>query len=145
MLLMAGAPSSRLHFAVEIGMTDLGMQMLCRSSEEGTLKGLCLVEAEVKKIRFTHEQKLKVPHMGWNNVRQGSQNPLITDGKMEQRFYFVHTYKVVADRPEIIIGVTNYGGDFCAAFRSNNIFGVQFHPEKSHKFGIELLKHFINL
>ena len=123
----------------------LGMQMLCRSSEEGTLKGLCLVEAEVKKIRFTHEQKLKVPHMGWNNVRQGSQNPLITDGKMEQRFYFVHTYKVVADRPEIIIGVTNYGGDFCAAFRSNNIFGVQFHPEKSHKFGIELLKHFINL
>ena len=123
----------------------LGMQLLCRSSEEGTAKGLGLVNAEVKKFRFTEVQNLKVPHMGWNTVRAGIPNPLIADGEKEQRFYFVHTYKVVADIPEITIGIANYGGDFCAAFRSKNIFGVQFHPEKSHQFGIDLFKRFVQL
>ncbi len=123
----------------------LGMQMLCRSSEEGIAKGLGLVDAEVKKIKFTADLNLKVPHMGWNTIRAGIPNPLITDGEKEQRFYFVHTYKVVADSPEIIIGIANYGGDFCAAFQSKNIFGVQFHPEKSHQFGIELFNRFIEL
>ena len=123
----------------------LGMQLLCRSSEEGTAKGLGLVDAEVKKFRFAADQNLKVPHMGWNTVRAGSPNALITDGAKEQRFYFVHTYQVVPDSPDVTIGIANYGGDFCAAFRNKNIFGVQFHPEKSHQFGIELFTRFIDL
>ena len=83
--------------------------------------------------------------MGWNTVRAGIPNPLIADGEKEQRFYFVHAYQVVPDSPELTIGIANYGGDFCVAFRNKNIFGVQFHPEKSHQFGIELFKRFIEL
>jgi len=121
----------------------LGMQLLCRSSEEGTSKGLGLIEADVKKIEFTQEENLKVPHMGWNIVSPGVENPLIPNSEAEQRFYFVHTYKVVPDNDNIVIGWANYGGVFCAAFQQNNIFGAQFHPEKSHQFGIELFKRFI--
>lgn len=123
----------------------LGMQLLCRSSEEGTAKGLGLVEAEVKKFRFTSAQNLKIPHMGWNTVRSEKSNPLIIKDERERRFYFVHSYKVVPDSTEITTGIANYGGDFCAAFSYKNIFGVQFHPEKSHQFGIELFKRFIEL
>ena len=123
----------------------LGMQLLCRSSEEGAAKGLGLVAAEVKKFRFTADQNLKVPHMGWNAVKPATLNPLLPESDKEQRFYFVHTYQVVPDKPDIKIGTANYGGEFCAAFKSNNIYGVQFHPEKSHQFGIELFKRFIEL
>lgn len=123
----------------------LGMQLLCRSSEEGTSKGLGLIDADVKKFRFTQEENLKVPHMGWNIVSPGVENPLIPNLETEQRFYFVHTYKVVPDDDNIVIGWANYGGVFCAAFQQKNIFGAQFHPEKSHQFGIELFKRFIAL
>jgi glutamine amidotransferase len=123
----------------------LGMQLLCRSSEEGTSKGLGLIEADVKKFRFTQEENLKVPHMGWNTVVPGVENTLIPQSEIEQRFYFVHTYKVVPDNDQIVIGWANYGGTFCAAFKQNNVCGVQFHPEKSHQFGIELFKRLIAL
>lgn len=123
----------------------LGMQLLCRNSEEGSDPGLGLIEAEVKKFRFTADKKLKVPHMGWNDVRPVSHNPLISLTDEEQRFYFVHSYRVVPDDPSIVIGTTNYGGEFCAAFQKGNIFGVQFHPEKSHRFGMELMKRFVQV
>lgn len=123
----------------------LGMQLLCRNSEEGSDPGLGLIEAEVKKFRFTADKKLKVPHMGWNDVRPVSHNPLIPLTDEEQRFYFVHSYRVVPDDPSIVIGTTNYGGEFCAAFQKDNIFGVQFHPEKSHRFGMELMKRFVQV
>lgn len=123
----------------------LGMQLLCRSSEEGTTKGLGLIEADVKKFRYTQDENLKVPHMGWNIVVPGTNNVLIPQSETEQRFYFVHTYKVVPDNDQIVIGWANYGGTFCAAFKQKNVCGVQFHPEKSHQFGIELFKRFIAL
>lgn len=123
----------------------LGMQLLCRCSEEGIEKGLGLIEAEVKRFRFQANDKLKIPHMGWNIVRPKFSNSLIPLADEEQRFYFVHSYHVVVDNPAVVIGVSYYGGEFCAAFQQQHIFGVQFHPEKSHRFGLTLMKHFIEL
>ena len=123
----------------------LGMQLMAKHSEEGDVDGLGWFDAEI--IRFRQEQMgtLKVPHMGWNLVHTTRDNNLIPFSDEEKRFYFVHSYIVVPDNPNIIIGSTHYGGEFCAAFQSNNIFGVQFHPEKSHRFGMKLIKRFIEL
>jgi imidazole glycerol-phosphate synthase subunit HisH len=123
----------------------LGMQLLCRNSEEGKLPGLGLIEANVKKFRFPAESNLKVPHMGWNVVSTVRENPLLPASAEEQRFYFVHSYKVVPDDSAITIGTANHGGEFCAAFQQGNIFGVQFHPEKSQRFGMELMRRFVEL
>lgn len=123
----------------------LGMQLLCRSSQEGSEQGLALINADVKKFRFSADEKLKVPHMGWNVVRPASANPLISRIEEEQRFYFVHSFRVIPDDPSVVIGTANYGGEFCAAFQKGKIFGVQFHPEKSHRFGLALMKHFVEL
>lgn len=122
----------------------LGMQLLCRSSEEGFETGLGLVDADVKKFRFRAEANLKVPHMGWNVVRPRKVNPLILMPDEEQRFYFVHSYRVVPDNASLVIGIANYGDAFCAAFQKGHIFGVQFHPEKSHRFGMALMKRFVD-
>jgi imidazole glycerol-phosphate synthase subunit HisH len=121
----------------------LGMQMLCRSSEEGSVDGLGLIDADVKKFRFPLKLKLKVPHMGWNVVSSTRPNHLLPVSTEEQRFYFVHSYRVVPDDSEIMIGTADYGGEFCAAFQQGNVFGVQFHPEKSHRFGMELMQRFV--
>ena len=123
----------------------LGMHLLCRSSEEGILPGLGLINANVKKFNFSLNKNLKIPHMGWNMVKPIKNNPLIPYATEEQRFYFVHSYKVVLDDMNFLIGSTNYGEDFCSAFQKNNIFGIQFHPEKSHKFGLSLMKRFVEL
>lgn len=123
----------------------LGMQLLCLRSEEATVPGLGLVDAEVKKFRFTQKQKFKVPHMGWNVVYTTRPNPLIPSNEKEQRFYFVHSYRVILNDPNLTICKANYGGDFCAAFKKGNIYGVQFHPEKSHRFGMALMKRFLEL
>ena len=123
----------------------LGMQLLCRASEEGSQAGLGMIDADVRKFLFPSEQNLKVPHMGWNVVRPGRPNSLIPKLEEQQRFYFVHSYHVVPDDPNLIIGTANYGGEFCAAFKKGNIFGVQFHPEKSHRFGMALMKRFLDL
>lgn len=123
----------------------LGMQLLCRRSEEGELAGLGLIDADVKKFRFPSELNLKVPHMGWNVVSTALENPLIPAHTDQQRYYFVHSYKVMPDDPTITIGTADYGGQFCAAFQQGNVFGVQFHPEKSHRFGMGLLRRFVEL
>lgn len=123
----------------------LGMHLLCRSSEEGSEAGLGLIHADVKKFRLPAECKLKFPHMGWNVVRAGLSNPLIPHTEEEHRFYFVHSYRVVPDESSIVTGTANYAGEFCAAFQKGNIFGVQFHPEKSHRFGMALMKRFAEL
>jgi glutamine amidotransferase len=119
----------------------LGMQLMCRFSEEGNTPGLGIFDVDV--IRFN--ENLKVPHMGWNVVSTSRENPLLPDSNEEQRFYFVHSYKVVPDDPAITIGTANHGGEFCAAFQQGNVFGVQFHPEKSHRFGMELMRRFVEL
>lgn len=121
----------------------LGMQLLTRGSEEGQLPGLGWIAASTK--RFPAIAGLKVPHMGWNLVTPTQPSPL-TDGlPAESRFYFVHSYYVQVDDPADSLLRTHYGIDFDAAVAHGNIYGAQFHPEKSHKFGMKLLANFASL
>ncbi len=117
----------------------LGMQLLARSSEEGSLPGLGWIDADV--VRFRGEG-LKVPHMGWNTVRPVGPGGLFEGLGDPPRFYFVHAYRLRLDRPEDLLGETDHGGPFPAAVGTGNLLGVQFHPEKSHRFGMGLLRNF---
>lgn len=121
----------------------LGMQLLTRSSEEGTQPGLGWIAASTK--RFPPLPGLKVPHMGWNLVTPTRKSELTRDLAAEARFYFVHSYCVNVDDDRDSILKTNYGISFDAAVQHGNIYGAQFHPEKSHRFGMQLLKNFARL
>ena len=121
----------------------LGMQLLCNESEEGNVAGLGIIDAKVRKFQFNSNRNLKVPHMGWNNVMQKKKNLLYGDEFNELRFYFVHSYYVACHNPDDILTTTDYGEEFVSSFQKGNIYGVQFHPEKSHKFGMLLLKNYI--
>lgn len=123
----------------------LGMQIMCKSSEEGILPGLSLVKAEVKKFKFDDEVRLKIPHMGWNNIEIKKQSDILYNLDNNSRFYFVHSYYVSCENENEILTLTNYGGNFVSSFQSDNIIGVQFHPEKSHKFGMSIFKNFIEI
>ena len=132
-----------LHERVPTLGICLGMQLLTRGSEEGQLPGLGWIAASTK--RFPAIAGLKVPHMGWNLVTPTQPSPL-TDGlPAESRFYFVHSYYVQVDDPADSLLRTHYGIDFDAAVAHGNIYGAQFHPEKSHKFGMKLLANFASL
>jgi glutamine amidotransferase len=125
----------------------LGMHLMCTESEEGELKGLGLVQAKVYKFsnqNLSGIKKIKIPHMGWSDVEVVCKNSVLSESK-KQRFYFVHSYYVKPDNRNIMIGQTLHGEYFCSAFQKNNIIGLQFHPEKSHKFGIDLFKKFLRL
>jgi glutamine amidotransferase len=122
----------------------LGMQLMCISSEEGRLPGLGWINAEVKLIEKGNDLSLKVPHMGWNNINIIKENKLINSERSDtKRFYFVHSYHVVCQNKSDVIAKTNYGQELTVAFNRNNIYGVQFHPEKSHRFGIDLFRNFM--
>lgn len=121
----------------------LGMQLLVDGSEEGNEPGLGWISGQAR--RFPKGSGLKVPHMGWNRASPASDDPLTRDLGDEARFYFVHSYYVSADRPEDRLLRTSYGVEFDAGIRSGNIWGVQFHPEKSHRFGKQLLKNFAEI
>ena len=118
----------------------LGMQIMTKASEEGNLAGLGWIRGKCKKFIL---KKLRVPHMGWNYIKVQCKIPLTEQITDSFKFYFVHSYYVVLDNPDDIMFSTNYGEEFCSAFQRKNIFGVQFHPEKSHKFGLQFLKNFI--
>jgi glutamine amidotransferase len=121
----------------------LGMQLMAEKSEEGLLPGLGWIKAEVKKFSFDEVNKnLKIPHMGWNTVQQQKDNRLFSNMYPEPRFYFVHSYHFECEKKEDILTTTFYGYHFTSAVSSGNIMGVQFHPEKSHKFGMMILKNF---
>lgn len=121
----------------------LGMQLLTKSSEEGNLSGLGWINAKAIKFNFDKTQNLKVPHIGWNPTWTVSQTALTKDFASDARFYFVHSYYVVAENQKDEMLKTHYGLDFCSGITNgNNIFGAQFHPEKSHKFGMQLLTNF---
>ena len=123
----------------------LGMQLLCAGSDEGLSPGLGFVNAEVHRFQPLPGHSLKIPHMGWNTIRVTRNNPLFETEDEEQRFYFVHAYRVVPLTAGLTIATATHGVEFCAAFQSANIFGVQFHPEKSHRFGMALMKRFLDL
>lgn len=119
----------------------LGMQLLCKSSEEGTEKGLGWIDAEV--TRFTpSNKKFKIPHMGWNYTSFPKQSKLFDDMYEDPKFYFVHSYYVQAN-DDSSIAKTTYDHSFDAAVEKGNVLGTQFHPEKSHKFGMKLLENFV--
>lgn len=122
----------------------LGMQLLTESSEEGSAPGLGWIKGTTVRFRFPPESDLKVPHMGWNYVAATRANPLIRSDE-RTRFYFVHGYYVKCTDESEVLGTARYGGDFACAVSRRNIFGVQFHPEKSHRFGMELLQGFLRI
>jgi imidazole glycerol-phosphate synthase subunit HisH len=121
----------------------LGMQILADGSEEGVETGLGLVPGKVKK--FSLSPSFKIPHMGWNFAKPYTDNSLFTDLEIDSRFYFVHSYYFECLNQENVLAKTNYDGEFTSAVSKKNIFGVQFHPEKSHLYGMKLLKNFIEL
>ena len=121
----------------------LGMQLLTNSSEEGELAGLGWIDA--KTIRFPEQDGLKVPHMGWNVASPARKSPLTVEVSEEPRYYFVHSFCVHVENAEHSIMRTDYGGVFDSAIARDNIYGVQFHPEKSHRFGMHILKNFAKL
>lgn len=118
----------------------LGMQLMTKSSQEGNLSGLGWIDAQSKRFK---SDSLKVPHMGWNIVYQHKESKLFSQIDGEQRFYFVHSYFVDCKRDDDILTTTFYGHDFVSSFEKDNIVGVQFHPEKSHRFGMSLFKNFL--
>ena len=120
----------------------LGMQLMGRTSEEGTLAGLGWINARSKRFRPVPGTDLKVPHMGWNTVRSLQSHWLLENLGEGSRFYFVHSYYVECADPGVELGRTTHGAEFCSAVAAGNLMGVQFHPEKSHKFGLALLRNF---
>ena len=120
----------------------VGMQMLTGGSEEGKEPGLGWISG--KTVRFSKERigDLKIPHMGWTDVSVKKNSKMVSDFSDAFRFYFVHSYHVVPDDRTDILLAAEYGYEFTAAVERNNIRGVQFHPEKSHRFGMQLLQNF---
>lgn len=121
----------------------LGMQLLTRCSEEGKLSGLGWIPGAT--TRFPKIDRLKVPHMGWNVAMPTGPHRLTAQLGDQPRYYFVHSYCVQVDDPAHSLMKTNYGIEFDSAIGCDNIFGVQFHPEKSHRFGMQILKNFAEL
>jgi glutamine amidotransferase len=119
----------------------VGMQMLTLDSEEGNMPGLGLIRAHTR--RFPDRAGLRIPHMGWNTIKwPAADHPLAKDLANDTRFYFVHSFRVLCESTENSLAVCTYGGEFSAAIVRDNIAGVQFHPEKSHRFGLRLLSNF---
>jgi len=124
----------------------LGMQMLSNGSEEGKERGLGWIDAQT--IRFDTSKirtRFAIPFMGWSDVRATREHPLLAQGDSLMRFYFAHSYHVQCNDPKLVIGMAQHGYAFPAAVAKGNVMGVQFHPEKSHSYGMQLLKNFCHL
>lgn len=122
----------------------LGMQLLTDASEEGNKSGLGWIPGRARRFSFDAGGALKVPHMGWNYVAVKRDNPLIAP-ETRSRYYFVHSYFVTPERDEHVVATARYGNEFACAIARDNVWGVQFHPEKSHRFGMALLQNFVAL
>ena len=124
----------------------VGMQILATSSEEGRLPGLGWVPGKVRSFRSDERSaSLPLPHMGWNDVQPKSSSPIFAGLESDARFYFLHSYFFECEEPSHIAATGSYGMDFSCAVAADNVYGVQFHPEKSHHFGAQLLKNFAEL
>lgn len=122
----------------------LGMQLMTNGSEEGEMQGLGWVDAFTYRF-VASDPKDKIPHMGWNEVCVKKENPLICSQELESKFYFVHSYYVKTKYKENSILETKHINEFSSGIQNKNIMGVQFHPEKSHKYGMSLLRNFAEL
>jgi glutamine amidotransferase len=120
----------------------LGMQLLGLASEEGNLRSFGWLSA--KTVKFSIDSNLKVPHMGWNEIHVTKNATIFNDLPAVKRFYFVHSYHLVCDDQDDVIATTEYGISFNSAVQRGNIIGTQFHPEKSHKYGMQLMSNFVN-
>ena len=124
----------------------LGMQLLTNGSDEGSDGGLGWIDAYTKKFNFDDmNDKLPIPHMGWNHIKFTDDTTLFKGFNHNNRFYFVHSFYVSCSNKEDVLATSYYGEEFASSIYKENIFGVQFHPEKSHKYGMQLLKNFGDL
>ena len=120
----------------------LGMQLFSKRSDEGSQDGLGWFDAQAVHFKF-EMTSLRVPHMGWNSIEVRKEHPVLKGLYQDARFYFVHSYYLVCNVSENVLATTQYGYPFASIIQHQNIIGVQFHPEKSHKFGMQLLKNFV--
>lgn len=120
----------------------LGAQLMTRGSQEGVEKGFGWVDADTVKFDLEKGSKLKVPSMGWNYAHVVRESKLFANMPVDPRFYFVHSYHFRFSHAAQVLTTSNFSYEFCSAFEKENVIGVQFHPEKSHKFGMKLLKNF---
>ncbi len=123
----------------------LGMQLMAKKSEEGNVSGLGWIDAEVVKFSINDKLKYKVPHIGWNQIRIIKSSKLMNNIAELSEFYFVHSYHFACNNRHDILNETDYEYKFVSAIEKENIFGVQYHPEKSHDAGEQLLRNFVNL
>ena len=124
----------------------VGMQMMGNSSDEGTSEGLKWIDASVKKFdEMKIKQMTRLPHMGWNDVFPVVKSPLFEGLEKDALFYFLHSYYMECNNPDDVLAVTEYGDQFTCAAYHENIYGIQFHPEKSHKYGETLLANFAKI
>lgn len=121
----------------------LGMQLLLDSSEEGEARGLGLIPGG--SARFDDSSGIRVPHMGWSSADPTREDALVAGLPEDRRFYFVHSYRVIPDDAAAILATTDYGVEFASMVRSGSVMGAQFHPEKSHTFGMTIMRNFAQL
>lgn len=123
----------------------LGMQLMAKKSEEGNTDGLGWFDATVKKFSITDKLIYKVPQMGWNTISKKKESVLMNNIPDQSEFYFIHSYYVDCRNTEDILNTTIYDSSFVSAIQNNNIFGVQYHPEKSHHIGKQIFKNFLDV
>ena len=123
----------------------LGMQLMAKKSEEGNTNGLGWIDAIVRKFTINNKLIYKVPHMGWNTISKKKDSVLMDNIPDRSEFYFVHSYHVECSNKEDVLNITTYDYNFVSAIQKYNIFGVQYHPEKSHDLGKQIFKNFLDL
>jgi imidazole glycerol-phosphate synthase subunit HisH len=123
----------------------LGMQLMATSSEEGNVEGLGWFDSEVVKFRVKDQLRYKVPHMGWNNAEINVKSALFSNLPKDAMYYFVHSFHMKCNKSEDILTTTEYEYPFTSSIHKDNIYGTQFHPEKSHEWGEQLFKNFVEL
>jgi imidazole glycerol-phosphate synthase subunit HisH len=123
----------------------LGMQLMTHFSEEGNVNGLGWFDANTVRFKFPESNSLKVPHMGWNVITPQKNSALLNALPDPAKFYFVHSYYIEKKAEVDVLATCNYGSDFVCALEKDNLYATQFHPEKSHKYGMKLLQNFASI